>query len=431
MHIDSANIARDLVDFIDISPVSFFAIENIINELKNSGYIELLENDKWVLKGNGKYYVQRNQSSLIAFELGNKNPWESGFKLIGAHSDSPLLKIKNDSLQISSGYLKLNVEAYGGGINSTWLDRELSIAGKVMFNGANGLESKLVDFKRPIGVIPNLAIHLNRDINKGFEYNKQNHLSVVLQGNISGLDESLHMNDIIEKEFNIEKDQIIDMDLYLYDINKGSIHGLNNDLISIGRLDNLAMCHSILKGLLNSKISNSTIVGVFFDNEEIGSETMQGANSNFLSSILDRIVFALGGNLEDSLRSRAQSFFISADGAHALHPNFADKHDSCYAPKLNCGPVIKFSSNFRYATTSVSASKFIQICKKIEIPFQKLTNRSDMPSGSTIGPMSSAKLGIETVDIGNPMLAMHSIRETQGVLDHFYMTSILTEFYSS
>lgn len=428
---NSLELANDLISFIDRSPVSYFAVQNIITDLEIEGYVQLSEGDKWDLKHDGRYYIQRNLSSIIAFQIGSKMPWDSGFNLVGAHTDSPLLKVKNESLTKSCGCLKLNVEAYGGGINSTWLDRDLSIAGKITIEGDNGLESRLIDFKRSLGSIPNLAIHLNRDVNKGFEYNKQNHLAIILQSNIDELEDDIHLKDIIESEFSIKKDKILEMDLYLYDTQKGSLHGLKNDLISIGKLDNLSMCHSILMGLTNSDSSESTKIGAFFDNEEIGSRTMQGADSNFLSSILDRIVFSLGGNLEDSLRSRYHSYLISADGAHACHPNFMDKHDSVYAPKINKGPVIKLSANFRYATTADSAAKFIQICNKNKIPFQKMANRSDVPSGSTIGPMSSASLGIEAVDVGIPMFAMHSIRESQGVLDHLYMTNVITSFYSS
>jgi len=426
---ESSELAHDLVNFIDNSPVSFFASKQIKDELLNSGYTQLFEGDRWSLKLKGKFFIERNLSSIIAFEIGEDYPWESGFKLVGAHTDSPLLMIKNDSLNISAGCVRINVEAYGGGINSTWLDRELSIAGRVTVKEGSGFITQLVDFKRPIAIIPNLAIHLNRDVNKGFEYNKQNHLSALLTTDIT--DDKITLKDVLSKEFNINKDDILDMNLFLYDNQPGSVNGLSNDFISVGKLDNLAMCHSILCGLKESKSNISTKVGVFFDNEEVGSRTMQGADSNFLSSTLDRIVYSLGGSFEDNLRSRYNSFLISADGAHAQHPNFSDKHDSFYAPKLNCGPVLKISSNFRYATTANSSSMFISMCEKNDIPYQKMVNRSDIPSGSTIGPMSSANLGIETVDIGNPMLAMHSIRETCGVLDHYYMTKLLTEFYSS
>lgn len=428
---ESNLLAEDLVRFIDASPVSYNAVRNIITELESVGYTALSEGDKWELKPSNKYYIKRNDSGLIAFQLGENLPWESGYNIVGAHTDSPLLKVKNESLKFKSGCLSINVEAYGGGINSTWLDRDLSIAGKVSVLIDGVVVNKIVDFKRAVGIIPNLAIHLNREANKGFEYNKQNHLSVLLDSGSIEPNSELHFKNLIADEFGFDKDAILEMDLYFYDTQKGSIQGLNSDLISIGRLDNLAMCHSILQSLKFCKKSNSTKIGVFFDNEEIGSQTMQGADSNFLPSLLDRIVYSLGGSYEECQRARYFSFLISADGAHAEHPNFADKHDSSYSPKLNRGPVIKLSANYRYATTSESAAKFISLCKKVDVPFQKLANRSDVPSGSTIGPMSSSSLGIKTVDVGNPMLAMHSIRETQGVKDHLYMTKVIGELYNS
>lgn len=425
----SIKLASDLLNFIDNSPVSYFAVKNIINELKNSGFTGLSEGDKWEFLPLGRYYLERNSSAVIAFQIGENNPWDSGFNIVGAHTDSPLLKVKNESLTNKSGCLKLNVEVYGGAINSSWLDRDLSIAGKVTILEDDKIVNKLVDFKRTIGTIPNLAIHLNRDANKGFEYNRQNHLSVILSSSID--EEDIDLKDIISKEFNFKKESILEMDLYFYDTQKGSIHGLDKDIISVGKLDDLAMCHSIMKGLTSVENPKSTIIGVFFDNEEVGSQTMQGADSNFLSSIIDRIVYTLGGTQEDSLRARFHSFLISADGAHAQHPNFSDKHDISYSPFINKGPVIKLSANFRYATTSDSAAKFITLCKKANVPYQKIANRSDIPSGSTIGPMSSASLGIKAVDVGNPMFAMHSIRESQGVKDHYYLTKVISYFYNS
>ena len=219
------------------------------------------------------------------------------------------------------------------------------------------------------------------------------------------------------------------MDLFFYDAQKGALIGLDQDIIATARLDNLAMCHCIYKGLLATDNPQQTNIGAFFDNEEIGSRTMMGADSNYLSALLDRIIFSIGGDLEDGLRARHHSFLISADGAHALHPNFPEKHDKSYAPLINQGPVIKLSANFRYATTATSAGAFINLCNKADAPYQKMANRSDLPSGSTIGPTSSASLGINTIDVGNPMSAMHSIRESQGALDHYYMTKIITEFY--
>lgn len=427
---DAKKSSDSLLEFINNSPVSYYAIENIKKTLKDKGYIELSEGDKWELLNGGRYYTTRNNSSLISFEVGNKNPWETGFKIVGAHTDSPQLKVKNESVSKANGVVKVTTECYGGGINSTWLDRDLSLAGRVVVNNDNGIENRLVDFKRAVGSIPNLAIHLNRDANKGFEYNKQNHLLVILFGQIDDdIDEKALLKNLVAKELGIGSEDILEMDLFFYDNQPGGYIGFNQDIIAVGRLDNLAMCHAILESVTSSSGSDSTKVAVFYDNEEIGSRTYQGADSNYLGAILDRVTFSLGGDSEDKLRARHHSFLISADGAHAIHPNFSDKHDPAYAPQVNKGPVIKLSANFRYATTAESAGFFINLCNNAGIPYQKLANKSDIPSGSTIGPMSSASLGIRAIDIGSPMFAMHSIRESQGVLDHHYMIKVLTEFY--
>lgn len=426
---EAKQLAQELISFIDQSPVSYLAVENIINTLEKEGYNSLDEGEKWQLQLGHKYYLQRNSSAVIAFQLGAELPWESGFKIAGAHTDSPHLKLKNESLTKSAGCIKVSVEAYGGAINSTWLDRDLSLAGRVSINTENGLENRLIDFKRPIGSIPNLAIHLNREANSGFEYNKQTHLPVILSAGDKEIDEKTYLKELIAAEFDIEAQSILEMDLFFYDCQKGAIVGLDNDIISVGRLDNLAMCHSIYKSLLTTNNPQHTNIAAFFDTEEIGSQTMMGADSNYLTSLVDRIIFSLGGNLEDGLRARHKSFLISADGAHALHPNFGDKHDKSYAPLINRGPVIKISANFKYATTANSAGEFINLCNKVDVPYQKMANRSDIPSGSTVGPISSASLGINTVDVGNPMFAMHSIRESQGVLDHYYMTKVISQFY--
>ncbi|MFT6985337.1 MAG: aspartyl aminopeptidase [Psychromonas sp.] len=430
MHKQATTLAKDLLSFIDASPVSYFAVENIIKELESSGYRSLNEGEKWNLELGSKYYLQRNNSAVIAFQLGSQNPWESGFNIVGAHTDSPHLKLKNESLTQSAGCLKVSVETYGGGIHSTWLDRDLSLAGRISINSGNGVENRLVDFKIAVGSIPNLAIHLNRELNSGFEYNAQSHLPVILFGSTPEIEEKSYLKTLIAAEAGVDAADILEMDLFFYDTQKGALIGLAKDMISVARLDNLAMCHCIYNGLISADNPLQTNIGAFFDNEEVGSRTMMGADSNYLSTLLDRIIFSLGGDLEDGLRAKHRSFLISADGAHALHPNFAEKHDKSYAPLINKGPVIKLSANFRYATTATTAGKFINLCNKADVPYQKLANRSDLPSGSTIGPTSSAALGIETVDVGNPMLAMHSIRETQGILDHYYMSKVIRTFFA-
>ena len=429
MKTNALELAKDLISFIDNSPVSYFATQNIIKTLEENGYNALDEGDKWLLELGQKYYVSRNDSAVIAFQLGSKLPWESGFNIAGAHTDSPHLKLKNESLEKKAGCVKVSIETYGGGINSTWLDRDLSLAGRIAIKTEMGVESRLVDFKRAIGSVPNLAIHLNRELNKGVEYNKQTQLPVILLANDQNVDENTFLKEIVGKEAGVSADDILEMDLFFYDNQKGALIGLEQDMITVGRIDNLAMCHAIYKSLTSVDQAEATNIGAFFDSEEIGSRTLMGADSNYLDALLNRIVFSLGGTLEDSLRARHHSFLISTDGAHALHPNYTDMHDKAYAPLINKGPVIKISSNFRYATTAKTAGVFINLCSKAGVPYQKMANRSDLPSGSTIGPTSSAGLGIDTIDVGSPMLAMHSIRESQGVLDHLYMVDVLKAFY--
>lgn len=425
---EAIELAEDLISFISRASTPFHSVLEIEGRLKKNGFSRLNERDKWDLKKNGRYYISRNNSSLAAFVMGKKNVWESGFKIAGAHTDSPSLKIKNEGASVKGGLLRMSVEPYGGGgINATWLDRNLSVAGRVVLAD----ETRYIDLKEPVAIIMNQAIHMNREINKGFEYNKQNHLQAVFSG-VDKTDErepAQIFRALIAERSGLVSDEILDMELYLYDVQPGIISGMGQEFISSARIDNLAMCHSIVEAISEAGESDETSMAVFFDNEEIGSRTIQGADSSFLRDLLDRITIVSGGTAEDSFRSRAVSFSISADGAHAHHPNFADSHDPAYAPVINGGPVIKISSDYKYSTTSETAPLFKRLCRDASVPFQELINRSDVPSGSTIGTISSSLTGVKSVDVGSPMFAMHSIRETAGVLDHFYMTEVLKRFY--
>ncbi len=422
-------LADDLIHFINESPTSYHAGDTIKHMLSERGFVELSESDSWSLEPGKGYFVVRDSSAVVAFRVGNKPVAEAGFNIIGAHTDSPSLKLKVDSEQAVNGCVKVGVEVYGGPILNTWLDRSLGIAGKVMVSDEDGkYVGKLVNICDPVATIPNLAIHLNRDVNKGFELNRQEHLPAIL--GCVGEDEDDILKGLVAEQFDVEIDQIGEMDLFLYDYNGGEFIGIDELMISSGRIDNLAMCHSIAVSLCESDESDTTAVGVFFDHEEIGSQTPQGADSSFVKHLLERIVYVLGGDKEDFFRAIANSFMISADGAHAIHPNFSSKHDKLHAPEINEGPVIKMSAMQRYTTTAESANYFASLCESINVPYQKMINRSDMPSGSTIGPMCAAALGVKSVDVGNPMWAMHSIRETAGVYDHYYMTEVLKKFYS-
>ena len=417
---------KDLQQFIQKSPSAFQASASIIQQLNKSGFVELSEKKNWELKPGGGYYVLRNMSSVIAFRLGTEKISQSGFLITGAHTDSPGLKLKTEGSTWKDGVAKVSTETYGSPILSTWLDRELSIAGVVSVFKNDIWSRVLYNHEKPIALIPNPAIHINKEVNKGFEYNKQNHLQAVLGIENSDKDP---LRSIISNDLNVESKNIAEMDLFLYDPGIGIF--LGDEYFVAPRIDNLAMCHSVLTSLVESKTSPATQVGVFYDNEEIGSLSYQGANSSFLSEILERIVLTANeSNREDYFRAKALSFLISADGAHGVHPNFSEKHDPVYAPSLNKGPVIKLNASYKYATTSETALVFQMLCEDLNIPYQKFVGRSDIPSGSTIGAISSANLGIRTVDVGNPMWAMHSIRETYGMRDHALMNEVLTHYFN-
>lgn len=428
----SLKLAEDLIEFISRSSTAFHCVLEVERRLQKNGFIKLDEVNKWDLDQNGRYYLVRNGSSLIAFVPGKGKPEDTGFKIGGAHTDSPSLKIKNEGASVVGGLLRVSVEPYGGGINSTWLDRNLSIAGRIVLENDKGeIESKYIDLKDPVAIIPNQAIHMNREMNKGIEYNKQKHLQVVLgQVDSQTVESPVRIfKNFIGRRSGINVDKILDMELFLYDVQRGIINGMNKDFISSSRIDNQAMCHSLTESITEAGDCEETSLIALFDNEEIGSRTLQGAASSFLRDILDRITLTSGGTLEGTYQSRARSFSISADGAHGHHPNYEESHDPAYTPVINGGPVIKISANYKYSTTSETSPIFKKLCKDTSVPFQELINRSDIPSGSTIGVLSSALTGIRSIDIGSPMFAMHSLRETCGVLDHFYMTKVLKRFF--
>lgn len=425
--------AEELIDFIYKSPSPFHAVATIKNMLQNNGFIELEEEDRWEIQKNGKYFVTRNDSALVAFVVGTGVIAKNGFKIIGAHTDSPTFRIKPNPEIVSEGsYLKLNTEVYGGPILNTWLDRPLSIAGRVTLKGKNILcpKTELVNINKPILIIPNLAIHMNRNVNKGVELNKQVDMLPILGLINESFEKENYLVKVVAQELNVDVEDIIDFDLVLYEYNKGCIMGLNNEFVSSGRLDDLEMVHAGVTALTNSKVSGMTNVLVCFDNEEIGSSTKQGADSQFLSDILERIVLSFGGDREDFFRALNKSFIISSDSAHAVHPNKGEKADPTNRPHINEGPVIKVNANQKYTSDSHSIAVYTEICKKAGVPFQKFVNRSDEAGGSTIGPINSTHLALKSVDIGTALLAMHSVRELCGVKDHFYVEKSFEEFYN-
>lgn len=423
--------AQQLIDFIYDSPSPFHAVESTKQILINKGFKELTLREKWRIEKGGKYFTTKNVSAIVAFVVGNGEIEEEGFKLIGAHTDAPSFSIKPSPEITENGYLKLNTEVYGGPILNTWMDRPLSIAGRVTLKSVNVLhpESKLVNINKPILIIPNVAIHMNKKLNEGIELNKQKDTLPMLGLINEEFEKENYLFKILAEELSIDAGSIVDFDLFLYEYEKGSIIGLNNEFISAGRLDDLAMVHAGIVALADAEPTKGTNVMICFDNEEVGSRTKQGAGSPMVRIILERIVMALGKDKEDFYRALYSSFIISADMAHPVHPNAPEKHDPINKPRINQGPIIKINANQSYTTDSDSNTVYEMICRNADIPVQKFVNRSDVRGGSTIGPISSSQMDIRSIDIGNPMLAMHSIRELSGVADHYYVKRSFDEFY--
>ncbi len=423
----------DLLSFIDSCPTPFHAVQESKKSLINKVFNELSEAEHCDISTGGSYLTTRNDSSIIAFKIGKKAPQASGFKIIGAHTDSPNLKLKPNSVYEKSGYLQLGVEVYGGVLLSTWTDRDLSLAGRVILKESNDqFTTSLVKIDRPLLRVPQLAIHLNRQVNeKGLLLNKQTHMPPVFALIDEKLQGDCPLKKVISDELGIRCEDIIGLELSLFDLQKGTLSGLDNEFIQTARLDNLASCHAALMALEDGDSANdeATQVIVFYDNEEIGSESKQGAGSPFLKDVLERIQGKFEETREAYLRAISKSFFISADMAHAIHPNYADMHDPYHMPLINKGPVVKVNASQRYATDAETSARFELLAKRVDVSLQKFVTRSDLGCGSTIGPITSANLGIKTIDIGNPMLSMHSIREMAGSKDHWDLIRVFLEYF--
>ena len=425
-------LADDLIDFIDASPSQYHVVRNIKAALLRRGFKELHAVDAWDLRKASKYFISKNDSAIIAFVTGTGKIEEKGFRLIAAHTDSPTIKVKpNPEINIKDKYLKLNTEVYGGAILSSWFDRPLSLAGRVSIKSDNPLQpvSKYIYIKKPIAIIPSLAIHLNREVNKGLNIENQKMLLPVLAMMKKNLEKDNLLNKLIASELNINNEDILDFDLNFTNYGKGMLIGLNNEFITSGQLDDLAMVHAGIQALLDSQPTEATQVVVCFDNEEVGSLSKQGAGSPFLRSVLQRISYQFKNDIESFYRAIANSFLISADMAHAFHPNFQEKHDPVNQPVINGGPVIKINANQKYTTDSDSSAVYEMICSNANIPLQKYVNHSDIKGGSTLGSISAGQLDFRSVDIGNPMLGMHAIRELAGVDDHYWIMKSFREFY--
>ncbi len=416
---------RDLLDFLDGSPCSVQASAQIAKRLEESGFTPLEESAKWSIKAGGKYYVRR-QTSVLAFIAGSQPLEQSGFQMAAAHIDSPGLKLKPESVKTEGNVARIAVEVYGGPILSTWTDRELGIAGQVAIR-KDGVSSVVpVDLQRPAAIIPNVAIHLNREVNKGFEYNKQIHLQAILS---TGSTAGNPLLAALAEELQVGPEQITEMELFLYDFAKAALGGLDGNLIISGRLDNLGMSHAILSAIREGGKPSSTVVAALYDHEEIGSATAQGADSSFLAETLERISIAQGLNREEHYLALRRSFMISGDMAHAFHPSYPEKYDASCSPVMNGGPVIKWNASHKYASTALSSQRFASLCEAAGVRWQKFVMRSDLLCGSTVGPIVSAQLGIPVVDVGSPLWGMHSVRETAGTKDHESMIKVLRQYF--
>ncbi len=421
-------VSKQLLSFLKKCPTSFHAIQTMKEELEKEGFEELLEGSKWHLMQGKSYFVTRNGSSIIAFKIGN-NIDDYSFNIVASHSDSPCFKVKeNAELEVKGKYTQLNTEGYGGMLCSTWFDRPLSIAGRVLIKNKNTYETRLLNIDRDLVLIPNVAIHMNRQVNDGYKYNLQIDTLPLFSSDCSN-DNAYRA--LLAKELGVNIDTIYGTDLYLYNRTQPSIWGAHNEFISSPRLDDLQCAFSSLKAFIESSQDKSINVFSCFDNEEVGSATKQGAASTFLYDVLNRINSGLGKVQEEYYRALASSFMISADNAHAVHPNHPEKTDAKNCVFMNEGIVIKFSANQKYTTDAMSEALFKGYCENVNVPVQYFHNRSDAAGGSTLGNISSTKVSVNMVDIGLAQLAMHSSYETAGIKDTLSLIMVLKEFYNS
>ena len=421
------HVNKELFSFLDRSPNAFFAVKNMCDVLSEAGMIRLYEGASWDLEAGKGYFVTRNDSAIIAFRIPKAD--YTGFQIMASHCDSPVFKIKtNAEITIDKQYVKLNVEKYGGMLCAPWLDRPLSAAGRVIVRTEDGIETRLVNIDRDLMIIPNLAIHMNRQVNDGYKFNAQVDMLPLF---CEKGEESDAFMGLIASEDGVNAKDILDTDLFLYNRMPAVTLGLNNEFIASGRLDDLQCAFASLKGFLESTPKDSVAVHCVFDNEEVGSGTKQGAASTFLKDTLHRISSAMGRTEEEYLMSIASSFLVSADNAHAVHPNHADKTDPTNRAYLNKGIVIKYSANQKYTTDAVSGAIMRVICEKAGVPYQTFVNRSDMLGGSTLGNISQSQVALNTVDIGLPQLAMHSPYETAGAKDTAFLVEAAKVLFSS
>ncbi len=418
--------AQDLLDFIDASPSPWHAVATAEQRLLSAGFIRLEESSRWQLQPGDRYFVVRGGSSLIAFVPGQSPLTDTGFRIVGAHTDSPGLRLKPRAAHACEGHVRLGVEVYGGPILATFADRDLSLAGRVNVRTGPGFETRLLCFDQALVRLPNLAIHMNREVNEqGLKLNKQTELPLLFGLLLQGIEADGQFMGCVAGALDVPEKAILNSEFNIYDTQKGAFWGAEKEFIADSQLDNLASCHAALMALMRTETPKSTAMCALFDHEEVGSCSAVGAEGSFVADIISRIEEIAGLDHEERHLVAARSFFISADMAHAYHPNFPAAYEPNHKVLVNGGPVIKSNSNQRYVTSSDTAARFMLLCESVDVCFQQYAHRTDLGCGSTIGPILAAKLGMPSIDVGAPMWAMHSLRESAGVRDHVDMITVL------
>ncbi|MDD6019228.1 MAG: M18 family aminopeptidase [bacterium] len=424
---------ESLLKFMDSSVCNFLAVDTIKKVLVANGFVEKRLEDAFTCQAGEKFFVTKNDSAIFAVTVGAKPVSETGFKIISAHSDSPCFRIKpNPEMVSGDGLVRLNTEVYGGPILYTWFDRPLSLAGRVILKGKSALHpvTRLLKIDNPILVIPHLAIHFNRSVNEGNPLSKQKDMLPILTRISSSLEANNLLINYVAKSLDVSVADILDFDLFVYDTEKACVVGLNDEFVLSGRLDDLSMAHAAITAITEATDSEATCVSAIFDNEETGSGTKQGAHSPVLTNILRRVATCQGVDFDGFCRAVSKSFLISADNAHAFHPNYGEKYDPTNHPAIGGGPVIKINANCKYMTDAHSAAIFKSLCIEAGSPYQYFVNHSDVAGGSTLGNIFTGQLDIEGVDVGSPLLAMHSVRETASTDDHVNMIKVFKHFFS-
>lgn len=424
---------KSLLNFLDSSPCNFYAVHTVREILINNGFAEKSLEDALTAQPGEKFFVTKNHSAIFAFTVGKKPVADTGLKIIAAHSDSPCFRVKpHAEMLCEGGIVKLNTEVYGGPILYTWFDRPLSLAGRVLLKGNDALHpiTRLVKIDRPLFSISHLAIHFNRAVNEGNKISKQKDMLPIIAKVNNTLEAENMLLHLVADELQVDTSDIIDFDLLVYNTEKATTFGLNDEFISAGRLDDLSMVHAAIEAIIDVKDDNATCVAAIFDNEETGSGTKQGAGSPVLANVIQRMVESQGGNYDGYCRALAKSFLVSADNAHAFHPNYAEKYDPTNHPALGGGPCIKINANCKYMSDAHSAAIFKSLCIEAGAPYQYFVNHSDVAGGSTLGNILTGQMDIAGVDVGNPLLAMHSVRETGSVTDHINMIKVFKQFFS-